>query len=107
MPRPQQIRRLKDILVLAEKIAGSKTAGKNRLALAGADQEEGLKCVQMARRHGFVRPVLIGDRQRIARLCRSLGVPVAGMEIIHEPDLKQAAVRAVKMCREGQADILM
>ena len=29
------------------------------------------------------------------------------MEIIDEPDPKQAAIKAVAMCREGEADILM
>jgi phosphate butyryltransferase len=107
MPRPKKIRRLKDILVLARAIAADKAAGNNRLALAGADQEDGLRCAHIGRRHGLVKPLLIGDQQRITRLCRSLKIPLAGMEIIHEPDPKQAALRAVAMCREGQADILM
>ncbi len=43
----------------------------------------------------------------MTRLCRSLKISLAGVEIIDEPDPQQAAVKAVAMCREGEADILM
>ena len=105
--RQKKIRTLKDILVLAKQIAASKTAGNRTLALAGADQEEGLKCVHDGRQRGLVKPLLIGDRQRIMRLCRSLRIPLAGAEIIDEPDPKQAALKAVALCRSGDAHILM
>jgi phosphate butyryltransferase len=107
MPRQKKIRSLKDILVLAKHIAASKTAGNNTLVLAGADQEEGLKCVNDGRQRGLIRPLLIGDRQRITQLCRSLKIPLAGTQIIDEPDPKQAALKAVAACRSGEAHILM
>ncbi|MEN6457635.1 MAG: phosphate acyltransferase [Thermoguttaceae bacterium] len=107
MPRQPKIRSLKDILVLAQRIAGSKSAGNNRLALASADQEEGLKCVDTARKHGLIKPILIGDRQAVTRRCRSLKISLTGVEIVDEPDPKLAAVKAVAMCRDGSADILM
>jgi phosphate butyryltransferase len=96
------MRSLKDILVLAKKRAGNK-----RLVLAGADTEEGLKCVRDAQQRGLIRPILVGDRKRVTRRCRSLKILLAGVEIIDEPDPHQAAVKAVAMCREGHADILM
>ena len=102
MPRPKKIRSLKDILALAKRRAGNK-----RLVLAAADPEEGLKCVRDVQQHGLIQPILVGDRQRVTRLCRSLRIPLAGVEIIDEPDPQQAAVKAVAMCREGDADILM
>ena len=43
----------------------------------------------------------------MTRLCRSLKISLAGVEIVDEPDPQQAAVKAVAMCREGDADILM
>ena len=96
------MRRLKDILAAAKKRAGNK-----RLVLAAADSEEALKCIREVRQHGLIQPILVGDRQRVARLCRSLRIPLAGVEIIDEPDPEQAAVKAVAMCRQGDADILM
>jgi phosphate butyryltransferase len=102
MPRPMKIRGLKDILALAKKRAGNK-----RLVLAGADQEEGLKCIKDGCDHGFIKPILIGDRQRVTKVCRSLSIPLSGMEIVHEPDCRVAATKAVAMCRNGEADVLM
>jgi phosphate butyryltransferase len=102
MPRPKKIRTLNDILVLAKRLARRRT-----LVLAGADQEEGLKSVNEGRRHGFIEPLLIGDKQRIARMCRSLKISLRGVTIIDEPDPKQAAIKAVAACRDGQADVLM
>ena len=38
-----------DLLVLAKTIGGSKTSGNKKLAIAGADQEEGLKSLDDGR----------------------------------------------------------
>jgi phosphate butyryltransferase len=101
-PPPRKIRSLKELLALAKRRAGNK-----RLVLAGADTEEGLKCVSEAHQQGLVQPILVGDRKRITRLCRSLKALLARAEIIDEPDPHQAALKAVAMCRDGDADILM
>ena len=102
MPRQKKIRTLNDILVLAKTFARRRT-----LVLAGADMEEGLKCVDEGRRHGLIEPLLIGDKQRIVRLCRSLKIATRGVTIIDESDPKRAAQTAVSLCREGRADVLM
>jgi len=102
MSRSRKIRSLEDILALAKSLARRKV-----VVVAGADHEESLKCLDGARRHRLVRPWLIGDRKRILRLCRSMKIASAGMEILDEPDPKQAALKAVALCRDGQADILM
>ena len=101
-PTPKKMHCLKDILALAKRRAGNK-----RLVLAGADTEEGIKFVRDAHKRGLIEPILIGDRRRVTQFCRSLKVLVAGVEIIDEPDPKLAAAKAVAMCRNGDADILM
>jgi phosphate butyryltransferase len=107
MARSHKIRSLEDILSLAKKLAAVRGAGGKVLALAGADQEEGLKCIAEGRKHGLVKPLLVGDKQNITRLCRSLKISLHGAEIIDEPDPKLAAAKAVACCREGRADVLM
>jgi phosphate butyryltransferase len=102
MPRPKKIRSLKDLLSVAKRTAGAKT-----LVLAAAEQDEGLKSVYDALRHGLVKPVLIGNRRQIERMAKSVKVPLRGMEVIDEPDPKQAALTAVEMCRDGRADVFM
>jgi phosphate butyryltransferase len=102
MPRQKKIRTLNDILALAKTLTRRRT-----LVLAGADQEEGLKSVNEGRRHGFIQPLLVGNKKDIIRLCRSLRIPLAGVTIVDEPDPKQVALKAVVLCREGHADVLM
>ena len=101
-PAVKKLRSLKELLALAKRCAANK-----RLVLAAADSEEALKCVREAQQQRLVRPILVGDRKRVARLCRSPRIAISGVEIIDEPDPQQAAVKAVAMCREGEADILM
>lgn len=102
MPRQKKIHSLKDLLVLAKKLPGQKV-----LVLAGADQEEGLKSVHAAHRHGLIKPLLIGDKKRIQRMCRSLKIPLRGVEVLDESDPKLITAKAIEFCREGHADILM
>jgi phosphate butyryltransferase len=102
MPRQRKIRTLNDILAAAKTLARRRT-----LVLAGADLEDGLKSVGEGRRHGFIKPLLVGDKQRIVRLCRALKFSLSGVEIVDEPDPKQAALKSVVLCREGHADVLM
>jgi phosphate butyryltransferase len=102
MPSLTKVNSLKDLLVLAKQLPGNKT-----LVLAGADQEEGLKSLRDARRRGLIVPLLIGDKPRIQSICSELDFPLDGVEVIHETDPKQATARAVALCREGRADILM
>ena len=92
---------------MAKKIAASKTDGNNTLVLAGADQEEGLKCVDHGRRQGLIKPLLVGDKRSIQKRCRALKFSLKGVEIVDEPDPKLAAARAVALCRSGDAGILM
>ncbi len=102
MPRRKKIRSLKDLLGLAKQMPGHKV-----LALAGADQEEGLKSVRAAQRHGLIKPLLIGEKKPILRKCRALKIPLRGVEVVDEADPKLITAKAVQFCREGQADILM
>ena len=102
MSRQKKIRTLNDILLLAKALPRRRT-----LVLAGADQEEGLKSVNEGRRHGFIQPLLVGDKNRIVKMCRSLKIPLRGITIIDESDPKQAALKSVAACRNGDADVLM
>ena len=103
MPRMKKVKSLDDLLVLAKKMPGQKKV----IALAGADQEEGLKCLKEASRLGLVKPLLIGEKKRILRFCRSLKFSLRGIDIVDESDHTKATAKAVELCREGHADILM
>lgn len=101
-PKKKTLRSLNDILVLAKKRAGNK-----KLALAGADSQESLKCLAEAMAHGLITPILIGDKAKVTKMAKSVKMPLRGVEIIDEPDPKQTATKGVALCRSGDADILM
>jgi phosphate butyryltransferase len=81
--------------------------GIKRLAVAVAQDEDVLSAVKSAMQAGIVVPVLVGDRQGIMNSAGHAELSLSGIEIIHEPDRQQACISAVKLVRNGHADILM
>jgi len=81
--------------------------GKKRLVVAVAQDVDVLRAIKSALQSGFVIPVLIGDKTEISISAEHAEFDLSGIEIFHEPDKQQACVNAVKMVRNGQADILM
>lgn len=102
MPGRKRIKTLEDILKWTKDLRR-----KQRLAVAAAADDAVLKAVSDASREGVVTPVLIGDEKAIKRLARSLRVSLKGAEIVNTESMADAAALAVKMCRAGEADILM
>ena len=80
---------------------------KKRLAVAVAQDEEVLRAVKSAMEAGFITPILIGDKKEIHGAAKQVEFDLSGIDIYHEPDKHLACVNAVKMIREGRADILM
>jgi phosphate butyryltransferase len=81
--------------------------GKKRLAVAVAQDEDVLKAIKSAMQDGIVIPILVGDRHEITISAEHAGLDLSGIEIIHEPDRQNACMAAVKLVRNGRADILM
>ncbi|MFH0939613.1 MAG: bifunctional enoyl-CoA hydratase/phosphate acetyltransferase [Planctomycetota bacterium] len=77
------------------------------LAVAAAEDDAVLKSISVAMREGIAEPALFGDAQKIKRLARSLRISLQGVKIVSEPDPTAATLAAVKMCRAGEAQILM
>lgn len=80
---------------------------RKRLAVAAAEDQHSLGAVLRAWQENVIEPVLVGDRDGIFRICQEHGYDTSGLTIIHEPDPEVATVKAVKMTRSGEADILM
>ena len=78
-----------------------------RLAVAAAGDRQVLIAVRNAADNGLVQPVLIGNVEIISRLCRDIGYTPDPEIMIDEPDPEASCIRAVKLIREGKADILM
>jgi phosphate butyryltransferase len=102
------IRRFDDLL------AAARVRGPVRIAVAAAHDPEVLKAVSQAQAEGFVEATLVGDWPAMEAYAAGLhstqpeiGQVLSRAEIIHEPDPHQAAVKVVRMAREGQADVVV
>jgi len=93
---------------LAQLIETTKKAGKlNRIAVAAAADLPVLEAVKAAALAGIAEPVLIGDRHGIEEIAATIGLGLAGLEIMDISDPVQAATKAVSLVRENHAHILM
>jgi phosphotransacetylase len=75
------------------------------VAAAGGADATVIQALDLARRRGWVRPILTGDPVRIEEMARQLDIDPGTLEIISDaPDSASAAVKAV---RERSASLLM
>ena len=80
---------------------------KKCIVLCGAHDEPALEAVVNAKRRGIITAILIGDETGVKDMLRELEEDAADYEIIHKPDEIESANMAIKMVREGKADIPM
>lgn len=80
---------------------------KTRIALACAQDPDGLAAVIDARRRGVVEATLIGDVESIRRQLAEAGEDEATYELIACDDELESAQLAVSLVRKGEADIPM
>ncbi|MPM10194.1 Phosphate acetyltransferase [bioreactor metagenome] len=75
------------------------------VSVAAAADEELLRAVKIAADMGFVKPVLTGNIDVVARLCKEIGLdPLA---ILHAADDQEAVAKAVETVRSGSSQVLM
>jgi phosphate butyryltransferase len=78
-----------------------------RVAIVGGGQRQTLHAARLARGMGLAHCILIDDPHRLRSIADQEGVQLAGMEIIEEGDMIQAAYRAVEMVHTDEADLVM
>ena len=84
------------------------TGEKAVLAVAAAGDAHALEAVWQAEDDGFITPALVGDEKKIREIYAEHGRTLEeGMILIDEPDLAEAAKKAVALIREGKADFLL
>ncbi|NWG73549.1 MAG: phosphate acetyltransferase [Rubrivivax sp.] len=88
-------------------IARSRSAHPARCAVAYPCDESSLRGAIEAGQTGLLEPILVGPRSRIEALARQFGLDLAGREIVDAPDAEGAAEAAVRLAREGKAEMLM
>ncbi len=89
-----------------EVVAKAKTFGQMTISVAAAQDKEVLEAVQAAQTAGLAKAILVGDAEKIKPLLAEVGLP-ADTPVVHEPDVKQAALTAVSLVSKGEAQVLM
>ena len=92
-----------DILAQVREIPAKK------LSVAAAEDRPVMEAVHEAMRRGIAIPVLTGDEEKIRAIAGEIGWDLDGdgIEVIHEPDPDKAALDAVKLVHDGDADMYM
>ena len=91
----------------AEILARAFQLPNRKFAVCGGDNAEALEAAEKARALGIASSILVGDEATIRTELDALGIDPEPYEIVHAPTLQDAAVTAVRLVAEGQADILM
>lgn len=84
--------------------ADSQTSPVPVAAAGGADATV-IQALELARRRGWVDPILTGPADRIREMAASLDIDLDPFELVEEPD--DSAAAAVQLVRSGRARLLM
>ena len=76
-------------------------------AVAHPCDASSLKGAVEAAELGLIAPILVGPREKIAAVAKESGIDISSMEIVNAPHSHASAEAAVRLVREGKADLLM
>lgn len=88
-------------------VAAAVARGRRRIAVAYAQDAHTLEAVNDAVEAGMAEATLFGDPAAIEAVCREEGIDCARFDIVPCFSDVECVVAAVRMVREGNADILM
>ena len=88
-------------------IAKVKECGKKTVAVSVAQDEAVLEAVKAAKKQGIADAILVGDEAKIREIAASIDMDLSEFEIIDEPDMVAASLKAVKLAHDGRADMYM
>lgn len=75
------------------------------ISVAAAEDMELLKAVKVASDMGFVKPILVGDEVKIKEITTEIGLNP--LKIVGADSPEDAAAKAVKLVKDGEAEVLM
>lgn len=78
-----------------------------KVAVAVAQDSEVLEAVREAKKRNIADAILVGDEAKIKEIAASIDMDLTGFEIINEPDMIEASLKAVKLVHDGVADMYM
>ena len=76
-------------------------------AVVCPDEVEALQGALLARQHGVITPILVGEAARIARAAAACGADLSGIEVVEAVGEAAAAQAAVDLVNAGRAQAVM
>jgi phosphate acetyltransferase len=76
-------------------------------AVAHPCDESSLRGAVQAGQMGLLQPILVGPKARIAAVAAQFGIDISAVEVVDTPHSEAAAETAVRLAREGKAEVLM
>lgn len=90
-----------------ELIAKVSECSRKKVSVAVAQDSEVLEAVREAKKRNIADAILVGDEEKIREVAASINMDLDGYEIINEPDMIEASLKAVKLVHDGKADMYM
>ncbi len=88
-------------------VARVQKCGRKTVAVSVAQDSAVLEAVKEAAARGIADAILVGDEAKIREIAASINMDLSGYEIIDEPDVIAASLKAVKLAHDGRADMYM
>lgn len=95
------------ITSLAGLLESLRDAPSRTVAVAAGEDPNSIGAAAAAAAQDIAKVILVGDRGKIEALCREQGLDAGVFAIVDVPDMKEAAVRARDLVRDGEAEVLM
>jgi phosphate butyryltransferase len=84
-----------------------KSQETKKVAVAVAQDRPVLEAVRDAKENNIADAILVGNKGEIEAIAKEIGMDLNKFEIVHEPDVKKAALKAVELASTGKADMVM
>ena len=85
----------------------AKERGPKTISVACSQDKEVLIAVDIAKREGIAKAILVGDIEKTKSIANELNIDLSEYELIEEKDLAKASLKAVSLVSEGKADMVM
>lgn len=88
-------------------ISKATSCKKCTVSVSVAQDDAVLEAVKVVHERGIADAILVGDEAQIREIAASINMNLDDFEIINEPDVSAAALKAVGLVHEHKADILL
>lgn len=77
------------------------------VAVAVAQDRAVLEAIKSAKDNKIANAILVGNEEEIKSIAKEISMNIEEFEIVNEPDIKKAALKATELVSTGKADMLM